>query len=150
MAIYSDPQLNSKPVHLGQYGEANAVNGQVQITANFTTADKARVCKIPGGMEVSALIFGHGDVDTGSNTLTVNVGYEPVDTSLGPTADPTAFASADAGFAAASAGRVLANFVPVKFDNEVYLTLIPAASGNALGAAANIRCTVIGRNVGVK
>lgn len=153
-ATYAPIDLNTKPRHVGGYGDATIIAGKVTLPTSggaFVTTDKARMCRIPAGVEVNAITLGHADCDTGTGTLTVNVGYEPCDANEGPlAAAPSYFAAADAGFAAASSGRVLSNFDPIKFEQDVWLTLIPAVNGNALGANADIRANVFGTVKGVR
>lgn len=149
MTIYSASDLLTKPVHMGGYGDATVASGSVTLTSALTTSDKVRVCRIPAGMKVNALIVSHGDLDTGTGTLVANVGYEPVDSNLGPTANASYFASADTGFAAPSSGRVLAGFDPIKFEQDVYLIVTPTANANAMTSGQKLRVSVIGTAEGV-
>jgi hypothetical protein len=101
---------------------------------------------------VSAIILANADLDSnGTPTIAFSMGYRPVNTNDGSlSASTTYFAAAgDTTLNAANGGKLYANFVPIKFEQDVFLelTLTAAAATFASGA---VRAVVIGENKGVK
>ncbi len=151
MTTYAAPDITSKPKHMGEFGNSVLTEGHVDVTAALTTSDKVRPCIIPAGTEVAALILAHGDLDTGTNTLVADVGYEPVSAADGPLAASTNFfKSGDTGFQSASDGRLLAGFNPIKFEQDVFLTITPSTGANAMAATKTVWASVLGTGKGVK
>ena len=146
MPTYSAADLLSKPKHLGQYGEANIAHGKVTPSSVVVTADKLRVCIIPAGTEVNALLMAWSTFGT---TAPADVGYEPVNTSEGPlAASATYFKTAHAFQTASADGTLFCGFDPVKFEQDVFLTLVFGTV--SAGAAGTIRANVLGTNKGIK
>jgi hypothetical protein len=112
-----------------------ADDNTVAVTAILTTADVVVAMDVPAGVRLQTLRFRSGDMDTGTGTLTMNIGYR---TKLpGGTATAlTYFASASAAFAAATTTWQELVFNAIKFDEPVEIVLIPAVAANALGATA--------------
>lgn len=133
------------------FGDGTHPNGKLSLTANPTAADVLRIMRIPAGTEVSALLIGNTDMDTnGAPTFVVSIGYAPVNADDGPTASAAYFAAAGQTILqAANDGKVYANFDPITFDKDVYLTMTVGTAA-ATFAAGSIKATVIGEARGTK
>jgi hypothetical protein len=138
------PQHNSS-----EDGNAWIDNNAVTVPLALTTADAVVVMDVPAGTEVNTLRFYGADLDTGTGTLTANIGYRTkLPQSLFP-ANATYFAAANASFAAATTSWQELTFPPIKFDEPVEIVLIPAVAANALAAPATVRFHATGKVVGI-
>lgn len=151
------------PAHMQAFGNKSQFFDTVDIAAALTTADKVRAIRIPAGTTLTGLKFYSGDLDTGTNQLTMNVGWESCSgesiTVRKPTgsssaaSDATAFGSALTDFQTASSvggsQKTLA-FEPVSFNDDVWITLIPAVSANAMAAAKTVTTVAEGITDGIK
>ena len=143
------------------FGNAYNDDDTVTITANLTTADSVDLIRIPAGTKVTDLSFVAGDLDTGT-TLTLNVGWRSasgasitVTTPAGSSSaasNATAFASALTQFQAAqsSGARLDLTFAPITFNDDVFITAIPAANGTGISGTPTITTLVKGHVLGVK
>lgn len=151
------------PAHMQAFGNKSQFFDTVDITAALTTSDKVRAIRVPAGTILTALSFYAGDLDTGTNALTMNVGWEScsgdsitVKTPAGSSsaaANATAFGSALTDFQTASTVGGTAKrlaFEPVSFDDDVWITLIPAVSANAMAAAKTVTTLAEGITKGIK
>jgi hypothetical protein len=135
MTTYVGTQKGRAPLNstgqVGPWADSNAV----AVTAALTTSDAIVAMDVPAGVRLETLRFRSGDMDTGTGTLTMNIGYR---TKLpgGSQSSATFFASASAAFAAATTTWQELVFAPVKFDEPVEIVLVPAVAANALGATA--------------
>lgn len=148
MPTYTGIQ-RSRAVHAtAECGNGWRDSNAVTVTAALTTADPVVLADIPAGVRLETMRFRNGDLDTGTGTLTVNIGYR---TKLpgGAQTALTYFASASGAFAVANATWQELVFAPVKFDEPVEIVAIPAANANALGAAATVFVQVEGAVVGI-
>lgn len=132
-------------------GNAIVADGSIALAANPTAADVIRIMKIPAGTKVNALMLGNGDLDSNvSPTLVVGLGYAPVVAGDGPTASPAYFqAAGDAVLQAANAGKLYANFAPITFEKDVYLTAT-VGTASATWANGSIFVTALGEARGIK
>jgi hypothetical protein len=145
MATYSATDLTSKPKHLGQYGEVNMPEGKVTPSANVVTGDVLRICIIPAGTEVGAVIISNGSM---GGPAPADIGYAPVSSGDGSLAANATYFKAALALGTAADGTVLGNFDQVKFEQDVYLT---ATFGTVVSGTANtVRGRVLGKNVGIK
>jgi len=142
MPTYSATDLNSKPVHGCEYGNAVAFHGKATPAANVVTGDKLRICRIAAGTDVTKLNLKHASLGT---TVPGDIGYEPVDGSAG---NSTAFASAYALQTAQANGIMLMMTDPVRVEKESFLTITlgtvtagntQAVSGVAEGVALGVK-----------
>lgn len=133
MATFSATDLATKPMPMGGYGNAAKVWGSVTPTAG-ALADVYKPVRIPAGMTVTGLEINNADLDTGGTAFAVKIGYAPVNSSDGPTADDDYFSTATTFLSAASLTRF--RFTPLKFeyDVDVTLTVTTAATTFASGA----------------
>lgn len=155
MTTNSASDLTSKTPHMSEYGDALIASGQVTTAAGDDTAgDIFRMCVIPAGTEVHAIIIANEDCDSdGSPALTVDIGYTPVDSDDGPTADDDAFLNGGAAvdiLQSANPGKIYAGFNPIKFEYDVYLDLTVAVAAGTFVTGKKIWAKVLGRAVGVK
>lgn len=146
-----DSSTLNKNVFMQAFGEGTNPNGSIALSANPTAADVLRIMRIPAGTEVSAVLIANGDLDTnGSPTIVVSIGYAPVVAADGPAASAAYFqAAGDTVLQAANAGKVYANFAPIKFEKDVYLTMT-VGTASATFAAGTIRAVAIANALGVK
>lgn len=143
------------------FGNAYNDDDTVTITANLTTSDSVDLIRIPAGTKLTDLSFVAGDLDTGT-TLTANIGWRSASgaaiTVVTPSgsssaaSNATAFASAMTNFQAAqsSGARIDLAFAPITFNDDVFLTLIPAANGTGLSGTPTITTLVKGQVLGIK
>jgi hypothetical protein len=99
---------------------------------------------LPAGVKLCDLFSINDALDTGA-ALLYSVGYRPVNSASSLAAAPTYFAAAGAtGFR--TAGRVQYTFKPIKFEEDVFITVTigtaPAGitAGNELHFIADVNC----------
>ena len=90
MATFSAPDLNSKAMPMGTYGNAAVVYGTATPLSGVV-GSIYRPVRIPAGMSVTALRIVNDDLDTGGTTFAVKIGYTPVDSGQGPVEDDDYF-----------------------------------------------------------
>jgi hypothetical protein len=163
MATYSG-RKTTIAAFMQAFGNLVGLVDQASVTAVLTTADKVRAIRVPAGTMLTSLRFFFGDLDTGTGTLTVNVGWESCSgssitvtnaagTSTSAASDATAFGSALTDFAVASAAGGTSKtlgFEPITFNDDVYITLVPAVSGNAMAATKTVTTIAEGIALGTK
>src|SRR5687768_652742 len=148
MATFNAPDLNSKPMPMGGYGNMNVVFGTVTPTAG-ALADVYRPVRIPAGMTVTSLEIVNDDLDSnGTPLIACKIGYEPVNASDGPTADDDFFVVAGSTILR-SAARTAMNFQPIKFEKDVWVTVTLSAAA-ATFATGKVTAIVTGEATGVK
>lgn len=104
---------------------------------------------IPAGTEVVGVSVQTPPMDTnGSPTLAFKVGYEAVDSTSGLAAVTNYFAAAGQTTARAG-GRLSCAFVPLIFNEDVYLTLTWTAVG-ATFVAGDVTTIVTANTIGIK
>lgn len=133
------------------FGDGTHPNGNIALAANPTAADVIRIMRIPAGNEVSAVLIANSDLDSnGAPTLVVSIGYAPVVAADGPAANATYFSAAgETILQAPNAGKLYANFAPITFAFDVYLTMTVGTPA-ATFAAGTIRAIAIGSARGIK
>lgn len=149
MANIDSATLN-KNDFMQAFGNCVQVDGEVAVASAPAAADVIRILKIPAGTKVQAVVIANPDLDSGGTALVVSLGYAPVVAGDGPTASAAYFgAAADAVLTAANAGKVYANFAPITFDKDVYLTMTVGVIATTF-AAGTIRAVVMGEARGIK
>lgn len=150
MANIDSATLN-KNVFMQAFGNAVVADGSVALTAAPLAADVIRIARINAGTRVVMVVTGNGDLDTSATpTAAVSLGYAPVDAADGSAAAPAYFGPAgDTSLQSANSGKLYANFAPITFDKDVYLTMTVGAAA-ATFAAGSIFATAIGDARGVK
>ena len=149
MATYIGTQKNRAQHNTNECGNAWFDNNAVAVTAALTTSDAVVALEVPAGVELSTLRFRSGDMDTGTGTLTVNIGYRSKMAGGSLAASPTYFASASAAFAAATTSWQELVFAPIKFNEPVEIVLVPAVAANALSATATAYFQGLGQVIGI-
>lgn len=147
-----------RPAFMQAFGNMAVFDDTVTIPAALTTGDSVDLIRIPAGTRLTSLAFVNGDCDTGTGTLAGNIGWRSASgqaitvNGSSASANATAFASASGLFAAPSsvAARPTLSFVPITFNDDVFITFIPTTNANALAAAATITTIAEGAAVGVK
>lgn len=146
MATYSAQDLLIKPVHGGGYGDATLPCGKVVPSSAVVTGDILRICRIPAGMEVNALLLAWTTFGT---TAPGDIGYTPVNPNEGSLTTNNTYFKAGHAFGTASAdGTLFAGFDPIKFEQDVFLTVTFGTVSS--GAAGTIRGNVLGTFKGVR
>lgn len=145
MPTYSAVGIATKPMFMGEFGNASKVEGQVTPSSAVATGDVVRPLIIPAGTRVTDIILQWASQ---GSTAPADIGYAPVDPNAGSlVADPDAFKAALA-MATANDGAVLAGFDPIKFEQDVFLTI---TFGTVVtGAAGRVRAVVNGQAEGIK
>jgi len=143
--------LNTGNVFMHSHGNALRVCGQAAVGTAPAENDLIRLCRIPAGAVIDEVAVANTDMDThGTPTLAVSVGFEPVDSAEGPTADHAYFAaSGQTILQAANDGKVYRKFTPKKFEKDVYLVAKVTATA-ATFAAGTLYATASGRVEGIK
>jgi hypothetical protein len=132
------------------FGNTVQHDGQVAVAAAPAAADVIRVMVIPAGTRVQALVVANPDLDSGGTALAVSIGYAPVVAGDGPAASAAYFgAASDAVLTAVNNGKMYANFDPIVFDKDVFLTITVGVIATTF-AAGTIRAVVMGEAVGIK
>ena len=146
MATHSSPDLNTKAMPMGGYGNAAQVWGQVTPTSG-AAASVYRPVRIPAGMTVTGVRVHNPDMDTGGTTFAIKAGYTPVNASDGPAADDDYFSAAVTHLSAV--GDNVYRFDPIKFEKDVYLDLTVTVAATTFAAGA-ITAIVTGEATGIK
>ena len=146
MATFSAPDLNSKALPMGNYGNAAVVYGTATPSSGVA-GSIYRPVRIPAGMSVTALRIVNDDMDTGGTTFAVKIGYTPVDPGQGPVENDNYFSAATTILS----GPALTDlrFQPIKFEKDVYVILTVTVPATAF-ASGNITAIVAGEATGIK
>jgi hypothetical protein len=145
MAIYSASDIVSKPKVLGEWGDATVATGKVVPTASVVTGDTLRLCIIPAGTEVNAVIIANASM---GGPAPADIGYAPVSSNDGSLAANQTYFKAALALGTASDGTLEANFDPIKFEQDVYLT---AVFGTVVaGTTGTARAIALGTAKGAK
>lgn len=147
MATFSAPDLNSKPLPMGGYGNAIALWGTVTPTSGIL-ASVYRPLRIPAGTTVLGVKINNDDLDTGGTAFAVTVGYTPVNATNGPTAVPAYFSAATTILSGAALTDL--RFDPIKFEFDVYLDLTVTVAATTFATGLEITAYVTGEATGVK
>lgn len=147
MATFNAPDLNTKPRHLGEFGNATLVWGAVTPTAG-ALADVYRPVLIPGGLEVTEISLVFPDMDSGGTAFAVKIGYQPVNAEDGPEADDDYFSAADNFLTGTTKQKWLA-FEPIKFERPVFLTMTVTTAATTF-VSGKITAKVYGDGLGIK
>ena len=151
MTTTSASDLTSKPRVGGEWGTQNKVKGSVAVPGTWANADVFRPCIIPAGTEVDAIELAFAALCAAAGNA--SVGYTPVSSNDGSLAANANYFSAGgnltAPFAAASNSLRLANFAPIKFEQDVYLD-ITVQSAPTTPAAGTLYARAEGEFKGTK
>lgn len=146
MATHSSPDLNSKAIPMGGYGNANIVWGSVTPTSG-ALASVYRPVRIPAGMTVTGVRIVNDDLDTGGAAFAVKIGYTPVNADDGPDADDDYFSAAVTYLSAVGTNEL--RFHPIKFEKDVYVDLTVTVAATTF-ATGKITAVVTGEATGIK
>lgn len=136
------------PQNMPVDGRAVMIDDIIALAANPTAADVINF-RLPAGLRLGMLDIRSDDLDTNvSPTLVFSVGYRPVDSGSSLAANATYFAAA--GQTVGQAGGTLrCSFEPIKFEEDVYVTLT-IGTASATFAAGDIAMVAVGAAEGVK
>ena len=146
MATHSAPDLNTKPLPMGGYGNAATVYGSVTPTSG-ALASVYRPVRIPAGMTVTGLRINNDDLDASGTAFAVKIGYTPVSTTDGPAQNDAYFSPATTILSAANLTDL--RFPPIKFEKDVYVDLTVTVAAATFSAGA-ITAVATGDATGVK
>ncbi|SFH29455.1 hypothetical protein SAMN05216299_105145 [Nitrosospira sp. Nsp14] len=146
MATHSAPDLNTKALPMGGYGNAAIVFGSVTPTSG-ALASVYRPVRIPAGMTVTGLKINNDDLDTGGTAFAVKIGYSPVSPADGPVGDDDYFSAGTTILSAANLTDL--RFDPIKFEKDVYVDFTVTLAA-ATFTSGDIIAIVTGDATGVK
>jgi hypothetical protein len=149
MANVDSTTLNANKF-MQAFGDGIVASGSLALAANPTAADVLRIMRVQAGTEVTALMLGNSDMDSGTPDFAVSIGYHPVDSAAGPTADVDYFqAAGDTVLGTANAGKLYCNFPAITFDKDVYITMTVGVDA-ATFVAGTMYMTALGKARGTK
>ncbi len=143
MSNYNPTNLGSALPSAGDCGNAMVFQDNAVISANLTTSDKVRLCRVAGGTRVHRVVVKNPDLDSGAN-LAINIGFANIDGSSGPSA--TAVASAVTTWQGA-ATTTYELFPPVLLTQDAWLEVVPTVGGVGTGTVYG---KVEGEAIGIK
>lgn len=133
MATVSASDLNIKPLHQSSFGNAVIYEGNVTPTVG-ATSDVYRVLRIPGGTRITGLEVISEDLDSAGPAIACKVGYTPVNSTDGPTADDDYwFPTASTLLQSAARTASKAHAITFAYDVWVDITLSAGATTFASG-----------------
>lgn len=113
----------------------NAVSRTYNVASAFAINDVVKMVKVPKGAKILDIILACGELDTGSNSLTLSVGDDT---------DAARFISASTVGQAGGVTRLaVAAGVNYVYTAESTINVKAAAAANALSAAADLTLSVI-------
>jgi hypothetical protein len=129
-------------------GCAVIIDDSISLAANPAAADVINF-RLPGGLRLGMLDIRSDDLDTNvSPELVFSVGYRPVDSGSSLAANATYFAAAGQTIGQ-TGGTLHCSFKPIKFEEDVYVTLT-IGTDSATFAAGDIGMIAVGAAEGVK
>lgn len=147
MATFNAVDLNTKPRHMGEFGNAVVFWGAVTPTAG-ALADIYRPVIIPGGAEITDLIINFPDMDTGGTAFAVKIGYAPVNVDEGP-AEVLDYFSTATTVLSGTTKELRCVFRPIKFERPVYVQLTVTVAATTF-ASGEIVAKAYGDGLGIK
>ncbi|MGE4244007.1 hypothetical protein, partial [Ramlibacter sp.] len=127
-------------------GRAVMITDKYTATAAFADGDVVTF-RLPAGLRLGMLSIRCDDLDSnGSPEIVFSVGYRTADSSSSLSAAPTAFAATGQTTAQAG-GTLVCSFEPLKFEEDVYVT-VTVATNSATHAAGDIFMIAVGEAEG--
>jgi len=139
MADIYAPDYNQKPLHMAEMGNAWAENYSIAKAA--AQNDKLYLGIIPAGVQVDLARLIFEDAGTG---VTLDLGYEPVDSSPSAVGDYWI----DGQDVATAAGSAFSSALPITFEKPV--KLVATVLGAALTNTPRFDVILKGKVVGIK
>lgn len=150
VTTYKATDLNNRVTMAdGPYGNGAVHVGKVAPSSAPLTSDVLRVLRIPAGMRVDEVTIINDDCDSSSAAITCKVGYTPVNSSDGPTADDAYWFAASQTFLQGAA-RTTSKAKPITFDYDVWVDLTVIVPAGSYIAGAEVHAVVRGEMVGPK
>lgn len=129
-------------------GTAATIPDKIVLTGVSPATADVILFRIPGGLRVTRVRLIFDDLDSGT-ALVFSVGYRPVNTASSLAANATYFAAA--GQTTGQAGGALeCTFKPIKFEEDVYLTITVGTGGAGSNTGKEIHAIVDGAQEGIK
>lgn len=127
-------------------GTAVGVLDKVVLTGVSPATADVLLYRLPAGLEVFELAVITDDLDSGTAIL-FGVGYRPCKTGSALAANATYFAAAGQTTAQAG-GRLECVFKPIKFDEDVYVTITVGTGGAGSNTGKEVHVVAQGNQVG--
>lgn len=142
-------QKAKAPAFMPVDGRGIFIADKIALTANPAVGEVINLVRIPAGLEVHHVKVQCDDLDSnGTPTIVFRVGFAPCDSTSTLPANSTYFAPA--GQTTAQAGGGLpCNFKPIKFEEDVFLT-VTVNTASATFQAGEIHGLVNGAAIGPK
>lgn len=131
MSNYNPANIGDSLKSSGDCGNAMVFFGSATVSANLTTSDKVRLCRVAAGTRVTKVVIKNADLDSGT-ALAVNIGFAPIDGSSQVSGDSTAVASAATTWQGA-ATTTYEIFPPFLVKKDSYLEAVPTVGGTGTG-----------------
>lgn len=112
------------------------------LAAGFADNDVINLVRIPAGMEVGMVSIRSADIDTGTPDIVFRAGYAACNSGSSLSADDDYFAAAGQTIMG-TGGTLQCNFVPIRFEEDVWLT-VTINTDAATDAAGDIYGIVVG------
>jgi len=152
MANYRADTLGTNSAFMDNGGAATTEIGIVTQTVNLLITDVVDLVRVAGGTKLCELLVWNGDLDTGA-TLQFSLGYRKCNTG-GVLADNlTYFAAAgQTTWQSAVLGSAPTRyaFVPITFNEDVFITATIGASAAGIAASPTITAMASGIARGIK
>lgn len=143
--LYGQKSASPRPMRVD--GNAVAALDKLVQSVALATADRVNFL-IPAGAELQSLEFQIDDSDTGT-ALVFGVGYRPRNSSSSLAANATYFAAAGQTTGQAG-GRLKCNFKPIRFEEDVYITLTVGTGAAGIAGNPEIHMLAEYNQIGVK
>lgn len=127
-------------------GRAVMIDDSISLAANIDDGDVLNF-RLPAGLRLGILAIRSDDIDTGAGAV-FSVGYRAADPASSLAANATYFAAAGQTLSQ-SGGTLNCSFEPIKFEEDVYVTITYAVNP-ATFAAGDVCMIAVGAAEGAK
>lgn len=127
-------------------GRAVMIDDSISLAANIDDGDVLNF-RLPAGVRLGILAIRSDDIDTGTAAV-FSVGYRAADSGSSLVADPDYFAAAGQTISQ-TGGTLNCSFEPIKFEEDVYITVTYATNPGTF-AAGDVCMIAVGAADGVK
>lgn len=152
MAQYRAAGLGANTAFMQAFGNTTTELDIVTQTVNLVITDTVDLVRVAGGTKLVELLIWNGDLDTGA-TLQFSLGYRPANSGGVLVASTTYFAAAgQTTWQSAVLGSAPTRyaFVPIDFNEDVYITATITASAAGIAASPTITTLARGISRGIK
>lgn len=152
MAQYRAAGLGANTAFMQAFGNTTTELDITTIATSLVITDTVDLVRVAGGTKLVELLIWNGDLDSGA-TLQIKIGYRKCNTGGVLTDDDDYFVAAGATTwqsAVLGSAPTRYAFVPVDFNEDVYITATVTASAAGLGATTTITTLARGISRGIK